>query len=77
MRYRQVGDNFNVSVSRAEVEDFRQSWPCSGLPDKAICFQFSANGDLVEVWPGNIDGPEVLALSQDALEYAIIRRGER
>jgi len=69
MRVRDLGSAFNVNVSRDEVGDFRQSWPCSNLPDKSICFQFSKTGDLIDMWPSNIDGSDVLALSQDAYAY--------
>ena len=70
MRVRDLGSAFNVSVSRWEVQEFGESWPCAELPDKGITFQFDkGNGDLIDVWPNDIDGPAVLALSQDAQEY--------
>jgi hypothetical protein len=72
MKYRDLGSAYNVSVSRAEVEAFKRQYPCSGLPDKAITFQFDArNGDLVDIWPDSskFDGSGLLALSQDAQAY--------
>lgn len=76
MRVRDLGSAFNVNVSRDEVADFRESWPCSRLPDKAICFQFSkSNGDLIDMWPNDIDGSAVLALSQDAQAYGMKKLG--
>ena len=82
MRYRDCGSLYNVSVSRAEVEAFKRSFPCSGLPDKAITFQFDhRNGDLVDIWPDSsrFDGSGLLALSQDAQAYgqACIERNKR
>jgi hypothetical protein len=58
-----------VRVSRKEVEEFKASWPCSGLPDRAITFTF-VNGNLVDVEPFSIDGPAAVALSQDAQRFA-------
>lgn len=72
MRYRDCGSFYNVSVSRADVEAFKRTYPCSGLPDKAFTFQFDKrNGDLVDIWPDSLryDGPGLLALSQDAQTY--------
>lgn len=58
--------NLTVIVSRAEVAAFRSKWPCSNLPDRAITFFYDHNGDLVDLHPGNIDGPDVVALCEDA-----------
>ncbi len=63
---------YSVSVSAAEVENFKSTWPCSGLPGHAIWFQFDKrNGDLVDIKPdsNNFDGPALLALSNDAQAY--------
>jgi hypothetical protein len=48
MRARKLGDSIRVTVSASEVADFRQQWPCSGLPDTGIGFTFEKNGDLVD-----------------------------
>lgn len=77
MRFKDLGSAFNVTVSRSEVNDFRQTWPCSDLPDKAICFQFDNGGDLIDIWPDNIDGLDVLALSQDAQSYGLERKEKK
>jgi hypothetical protein len=70
-----------VCVSRDDVADFRSQWPCSGLPDKAMWFEFESNGDLVDVGPmdtSRFDGPDLLALSQNAQEYLeSLRKGRR
>lgn len=61
---------YSVSVSAVEVEAFKESWPCSGLPDRSIWFQFDKrNDDLVDMRPSNIDGDDALALSRDAQAY--------
>lgn len=63
---------FSVQVSRREVEDFNAHWPCSSLPDASITFCFDSNG-LCDILPyriaSKVDGPEAVALSQDAEEY--------
>ena len=74
MRYHDNGCFYSVSVSAREVEDFKSRWPCSGLPDHAVTFQFDkTNGDLVDIWPSAIadqfDGDAAIALSQDAQAY--------
>lgn len=64
-----------VTVSRREVKAFKDRWPCSTLPDRAIYFEFDTrNGDLVDLRPDNIDGADVLALSQDAQDFAGVGR---
>lgn len=78
MRAKDCGSFYNVSVSRAEVEGFRSRWPCSGLPDRAVTFQFDKrNGDLVDIWPyaEKWDGDAAVALSHDAQEYGRMRLG--
>lgn len=72
MRYFDNGCFYSVQVTRAEVEGFKDSWPCSTLPDRAITFQYDKrNGDLVDITPdsADFDGPDLLALSQDAQSY--------
>ncbi len=69
MRYYDNGRYYTVSVSKREVEAFKRRWPCSELPDKSIAFQFDKrNGDLVDI-SLDVDGPDVLALSEDAQAY--------
>lgn len=76
MRVRDLGAFARVTVSAVEVEEFKRSWPCSGLPSRAISFTFDRrNGDLVEVCPANLeergaDGGALLALSHDAQRAA-------
>ena len=72
MKYFNRGSCYSVLVSRRDVEAFKRIYPCSGLPDRAITFQFDRrNGDLVDIWPDShtFDGPGLLALSQDAHAY--------
>lgn len=68
---RRSPDGSRVTVTRKEVEAFKDSWPCSGLPDKAITFEFDKKGNLVGIQPDSseFDGPALLALSQDAQTY--------
>ena len=71
MRVFDNGSLYSVTVLRHEVEAFKRTWPCSTLPDAAITFQFDKqNGDLVDILPyriaARVDGPDALALSQDA-----------
>lgn len=77
MKARMIGAAYvNVNVSAREVEDFMRRWPCSGLRGRALCFQFDTrNGDLVELWGArdDEDGPALVALSEDASNYAAKR----
>jgi len=79
MRYYDNGSMYTVSVSRREVEAFKDKWPCSGLPDTWVAFQFyKRNGDLVDISPEraarSFDGSTVLlALSRDAQAYGARR----
>jgi hypothetical protein len=59
---------FAVVATRNGVDSFRSSWPCSRLPDRPLRFEFAPNGDLVDL-NTNYDGPDILALSQDAQEF--------
>lgn len=66
------------TFGRSDLETFRRSWPCHGLPDSLdrIWFGFGSNGDLVEIEAkarngrrldsAKFDGPAWLALSRDA-----------
>ena len=68
---------FRVQVSTREVEDFKRHWPCSGLPDCAVTFEFDKrNGDLVDlICRREFDGSAALALSEDAYTYGHVRVG--
>jgi hypothetical protein len=69
MRVFDNGAFFTVQVLRAEVDAFKRSYPCSGLPSRAITFEFDKrNGDLVDIRPDStqFDGPALVALSEDA-----------
>lgn len=71
MKIKKLGSAVNVSVSTREVIDFKATWPCNGLPSKGITFQFDTrNGDLIDLWPSNLEGSALLALSQDAQKFA-------
>ena len=74
MRYTDNGSSFTVGVSRREVETFKAQYPCSGLPNRAISFQFEKHtGDIVDIWPdsSSFDGSGLLALSQDAQVWGL------
>jgi len=78
MRVYDNGAFYTVSVYATEVEQFNRSWPCSSLPARSISFQFDkSNGDLVDIMPhsiaGQVDGPEAVALSDDAMRYGAER----
>lgn len=69
---------YTVRVSANDVYAFKRRWPGSGLPDRAIRFQFDkSNGDLVDISPDSsaFDGPDLLALSQDAQAYGARKLG--
>jgi len=72
MRFYDNGSFYSVSVSSSEIESFNRRWPCSILRGR-YWFQFDKrNGDLVDM-TGYGDGPEVLALSQDAQKFGMER----
>ena len=77
MRVTARGAVVRVNVSRADVEKFNRSWPCSNLPARPFWFEYWANGDLVDYGPsslyGKYDGPALLALTGDAQAYAVSR----
>lgn len=74
MRVYDEGSFVRVSVSRNEVNSFKRTWPCSGLPNRSISFTFDKrNGDLVDLNPSFIDGEAAVALSHDAGNYAAHR----
>jgi hypothetical protein len=71
MKYHDNGCFHSVSISAAEIKAFKDRWPCSGLPSRGFWFQFDKrNGDLVDMKPSEYDGEALLALSQDAQQYA-------
>lgn len=68
MRHYDNGSFYTVTVSEREVDEFNRHWPCSTLSGRQM-FQFDKrNGDLVDR-EGEGDGPEAVALSQDAQNY--------
>ena len=70
MRIINKGAFVRVCVSAREVSEFKASWPCSTLPDRAIAFEFQqSNGDLVDISPDGIEGEDVAALASDAWEF--------
>lgn len=61
---------FSVVVTAWGVAAFCAGWPCSRLKERPTRFEYSSNGDLVDIPHGNQpDGPELLALSEDAQEF--------
>lgn len=77
MKAHDNGCFYSVTVSRRDVEDFKEQWPCNGMPSRSIWFQFDKrNGDLVDMVPSNweergADGSAMLALIEDAQQFAI------
>lgn len=75
MRTTDKGSTYGVSVSAREVSEFKAKWPCSGMPNQAIWFEFEKrNGDLVDLIPSNweergANGSAMVALSQDAQAF--------
>lgn len=62
---------FRVVVTANGVGAFKSSWPCSRLKEQPIVFEYASNGDLVDIgWSNQPDGDDLLALSQDAQEFA-------
>ena len=62
-----------VTCDQWDVDAFNRTWPCSSL-NGPVSFTFDRrNGDLVDLRPSHIDGPEVVALSTDAQNYAAKR----
>lgn len=71
MRVREEGAFYTVFVSAREVAEWNRRWPCSSLEGRQS-FTFDRKGDLVDRF-GKGNGPEAVALSQDAQEYALAR----
>lgn len=59
-----------VFVSANDVRLFNSTWPCSSIPERACWFEFD-DGDLVDLSAhlSSIDGPELVALSNDAQNF--------
>ena len=47
---------YSVTVTKAEVLDFNDAWPCSELPDEAITFHFDSEDNLVDLEPNGTEG---------------------
>lgn len=61
----------SVTYTAEEVREFKNRWPGSGLPYERITFHMEKNGDLWSVsGAGEYDGPDLLALSEDARKAA-------
>lgn len=74
MRAFDQGAWYRVTVSEFEVDAFNRRWPCSGLSGRYSFTFDKANGDLVDM-SGKGDGPEHVALSEDAQKYGAKRLG--
>ena len=69
MRVFNRGSYYRVTCSMRDVEAFNAQWPGSGI-NTPVSFTFhKGGGDLVDMSPSKLDGPEVLALSHDAQDY--------
>jgi len=75
----EMGSSVSVTVDDIEISRWAARWPASGLSGAGpITFEFDArNGDLVgiEGEPPNADGGAMVALSQDAQNFAADRLG--
>jgi hypothetical protein len=72
-----------ILVSHGQIEKFKRTWPCSGIPElSGIYFEYASNGDLTGIdalsWEdgqytdsAEFDGPALLALSQDAYKHEL------
>ncbi len=63
---------FDVVVTANGVGSFANSWPCSGLSDGPIRFEFDSGGNLVGIPYGDserADGSAMVALSEDAQAF--------
>lgn len=62
-----------VEVCRTEVLDFRKRWPGSDIPDAAVTFHFSRQGELQDIdgIASECQGPALAALVEDAWSFAI------
>lgn len=71
---------YRVALNEDDIDRFNDEWPCSNLRGlRGVTFGYDARGDLVDIWyrNGNAerwDGPELVALSEDAQRYAESRQ---
>lgn len=77
--------HYVVTAENDDVTKFMAAWPCSGLDeDASYVFTFSARtGDLLELWAVRAngqedgtemdDGPDLLALSEDAMKFGALK----
>lgn len=75
MRVYRNGAFFTVTCNETDVYEFKRQFPCSGLPDCGIAFEFDANGDLVDIRCRQAyeDGAGISALAEDAKIYGMTR----
>jgi hypothetical protein len=62
IKLHRVGDNVRVHLSKEYVQNFKSRWPASGLPDRAVWFEFTPIGDLVDLHPYKLDGEAKLRM---------------
>lgn len=75
MNVHDCGAFVRVEFEPADVARFRSSWPCFHGPDR-VTFEFQrSNGDLVDMSPSDFDGPEAMAMSQDAWTFYVENAG--
>lgn len=70
MRAYDQGAVVRVVANYHEVQNFKDNWPGSGLPDNSVCFIFERNGDILEVYPSDVDGDDLMALMDECKAYA-------
>ena len=78
MQYFDNGSLFTVTVTTREVEEFRSSWPCSGLRSAPVTFQFhKRGGDLIDSNDAQkhpyAEASAISALMDDAKAYGFKR----
>lgn len=52
------GDEIRVVITVADMLDFRDRWPASGLPAAEVTLIFNKQGDLVRSVPTDFPGTE-------------------
>lgn len=85
MKAEKAGNHhYTVTADNEDVTKFMAAWPCSGLDEEAsYVFTFSSRtGDLVDLWAIRADGredgtemddgPDLLALSDDAMKFGAL-----
>lgn len=63
------GSFIGITVPANSVREWKSNWPVSGIPSRAIYFEFHKNGDIVDMQP-KVEGEAIVALSKDAFVYA-------